>query len=271
MSCYGDKLPILSNKLVEMNIKNTKLASFFALAFGAVTLAATAAPVTIKDDINYKRALEQRQAKRSESSKPSKPSPLTEDDKLTMKAFNQHLLDTMPSPGLTVGKKAPDFTLVNAFGKPVSLYKELKKGPVILVFYRGAWCPFCNLHLHVLNKAKPLFAENNAQVIAVTPQQPNRSKEQIEKDGYPFEVLSDTTSQVMKDYQLYFELSPELVKIYEKLSLNLASYNGIGRNVLPVPGTFVIDKSGKIAAMQAQVDYKERMEPEDILKALEAL
>ena len=279
-------LIILKYKLVKMSIKMStpksdllfKTASFkrnikAVLLSTIVGLTAfsnlQAKPVTLKSDASYEQALEEMAAKNAK--KPRSPSKLTDKDQLTMKEFNQHLLDTMPAPGLAVGQKAPDFTLTNAFGKKVNLYSELKKGPVILVFYRGSWCPYCNLHLHVLNKAQPEFAKFDAQVIAVSPQMPDRSKEQIEKDGYPFEVLSDSQSDVMKDYQLFFELPQELVEVYKKFNLSLESYNGIGRNVLPVPGSFVIDKSGKVIAMQAQVDYKARMEPADILTALEKL
>lgn len=272
---------------IEMNIKkNTKMSTtkrqLTSVLSGALlskllsavlslslisSLSLQAKPVTLQDDASYEKALIDMEAKRANSG----PSKLTEKDEVTMKEFKAHLLKTMPAPGVAVGEKAPDFTLTNAFGKKVTLYQELKKGPVVLVFYRGSWCPYCNLHLHVLNKAQPKFAKFDAQVIAVTPQKPDRSKSQIEKDGYPFEVLSDTQSDVMKAYQLYFELNPEMVAVYEKFNLNLESYNGLGRNVLPVPGSFVIDKSGKVVAMQAQVDYKARMEPADILKALEQL
>ena len=220
------------------------------------------------NEISYSEAMKQMDAK---SEAADKPSILTESDKLTMKAFKAHLAKTMPNPGIAVGQQAPNFSLQNAFGKTVSLKDELKKGPVVLVFYRGSWCPYCNLHLHVLNKAQPQFDQYNAQLIAVTPQQPNRSAEQIKKDGYPFEVLSDSDSQVMKDYRLYFELSEDLLKVYSKFKLDLEGYNGKGRNVLPVPGSFVIDQSGKVVAMQAQTDYKARMEPADIIKALKAL
>ena len=232
------------------------------------SVAVVAAPVPMKDDISYQRARDARDAQMAQN---ANPSPLNQQDINTMAAFNQHLKDTMPEPGIRVGEQAPDFTLTNAFGKKVNLYQELKKGPVVLVFYRGSWCPYCNLHLYVLNKAKPQFDQYNAQIIAVTPQQPDRSKAQIEKDGYPFEVLSDTTSKVMKDYQLYFQLTPELLTVYKKFNLDIESYNGIGRTVLPVPGSFVIDQNGKVIAMQAQVDYKARMEPTDILAALAKL
>ena len=86
-----------------------------------------------------------------EKAKASK-SPFSEKDKAIMEKAGKSLASSLPDPGIKVGEKAPDFILKNAFGKEVNLKDELKKGPVVLVFYRGAWCPFCNIHLHVLQK-----------------------------------------------------------------------------------------------------------------------
>ncbi|MFT4928796.1 MAG: peroxiredoxin [Phenylobacterium sp.] len=216
----------------------------------------------------YQAAMDEMAAKWKKS---DKPSPLTDEDRATMKSFNAYLAKTMPNPGIQVGQKAPNFTLKNAFGHTITLADELKKGPVVLVFYRGSWCPYCNLHLHVLQKAKPEFEKYGAQIIAVTPQTPDRSAAQIKKDGYPFEVLSDSDSQVMKDYQLFFKLSDDLMAIYKKFDINLEAYNGQGRNVLPVPGGFVIDSSGTVVAMEAQTDYKSRIEPATIIAALKKI
>jgi peroxiredoxin len=199
------------------------------------------------------------------------PSPFTEADRAIMDKAARTLAANMPDPGIKVGMRAPDFTLKNALGKNVTLKDELKKGPVILVFYRGAWCPFCNLHLHTLEKSLPLFKEYNAQLITVTPQTPDKSAEQIKKDGYPFEVLSDTDSQVMKAYKLYYELPDDLIAVYKNHGLDIEAFNGKGRNVLPVPGSFVIDQQGRVRAMQAETDYKQRMEPARMIYALKAI
>ena len=103
-----------------------------------------------------------------------------QDQKIMQKA-EQDLEKRLPYPGILVGVKAPDFSLKDAFGKEVNLYEELKKGPVILVFYRGAWCPFCNMHLHVLQENLELFKKYAGQLITVTPQSPDKSVEQIKK------------------------------------------------------------------------------------------
>lgn len=193
-------------------------------------------------------------------------------DMAVMKKSAQDLAAAMPHPGLKVGAKAPDFHLKNAQGKMVSLHEALRQGPVVLVFYRGAWCPYCNLQLHALKESLPAFKQHGASLIAITPQTPDKSLEQVKKDGYPFEILSDLDDQVMKAYQLYWEIPPELNQVYQhSFGLDVAAFNGKGRHGLPVPGTFIIDQGGIVRAASADTDYKKRMEPADILAALKQL
>lgn len=202
----------------------------------------------------------------------SKPGMLSEADRDVMQRSADELAGNLPDPGLNVGERAPDFTLPNAYGKPVSLSAQLAKGPVVLAFYRGAWCPYCNLELKALQGALPHFERLGATLLAVTPQQPDKSLEQVKKDNYPFEILSDLDSTVMRDYRLYFTVPGELSDLYrDRFGLDLAAYNGPGRYELPVPGTFVIDTSGIVRAAFADTDYKQRMEPADIIAALQTL
>jgi len=195
----------------------------------------------------------------------------SEDDMHIMKQAGEKLDITMPDPGLKVGERAPDFTLPDAFGKPVNLAEQLQKGPVVLVFYRGAWCPFCNLHLHALSNSQTYFKKYNAQLIAITPQKPDKSLEQVKKDKYEFKVLSDLDDSVMRAYKLLYSLNAELVDVYKKHGLDVEAYNGEGRVTLPIPATYVIDRKGIIRAVHADTDYKKRMEPADIIDALSRL
>ena len=212
---------------------------------------------------SYKQSLDQY----VEASSKEK-SPFSSSDMAVMENAGKDLASSMPAPGIKVGEKAPDFVLNNALGQAVSLKDKLKEGPVVLVFYRGAWCPFCNMHLHVLQQSLPEFKKYGAQLITITPQTPDKSIAQFKQKGYPFEVLSDLDSKVMKDYQLYFELPAELVDVYKKHGLDIEAFNGKGRNVLPVPGSFVIDTNGIVRAMHADTDYKKRMEPSAIIDTL---
>ena len=178
----------------------------------------------------------------------------------------------MPNPGLKVGAKAPDFSLKNPNGKVVKLSALLKKGPVILTFYRGAWCPYCNLQMHQLKESQAQFKKYGASIVAITPQTPDKSVDQFKKDGYPFEVLSDLDYAVIKSYNLYWEVPAELDAAYKHaFGLDVAAFNGKGRLGLPIPGTLVIDKTGVIRAAFAENDYKKRMEPADILAILQQL
>jgi peroxiredoxin len=215
---------------------------------------------------SYQQSLEKQQAEKAKQ-----PSPFSEEDLAIMKRTGEALASRLPDPGIKVGERAPDFTLLNAYGNKVSLSDNLKEGPVVLVFYRGAWCPFCNMHLHILQQSVPLFEKYGARLITITPQTPDKSVEQIEKNALPFEVLSDLDSSVMKAYHLYFELDDELVKVYRKHGLDIEAFNGAGRNVLPVPGTFVIGSDGVVTAMHADLDYTQRMEPQAIIEALQKL
>ena len=208
---------------------------------------------------------------KTQQKKNKKGGGISKGDMAIMKKSAEDLAKSMPSPGLKVGEVAPDFTLKNAFGKKIKLSSALKNGPVILSFYRGAWCPYCNLQLRTLHKSMPYFKKHGAQLILVTPQTPDKSREQIKKDKYPFEVLSDLDSKVMKQYKLFYKLDAELVRVYKKLGLDIESFNGKGRNVLPVPGTYIIDKKSIIRAVHADLDYKERMEPQAIIDALKKL
>jgi len=177
----------------------------------------------------------------------------------------------LPDPGLKVGEKAPDFNLPDAFGRKVKLSVLLKQGPVVLVFYRGAWCPFCNLHLHTLNKSLSEIERLGGQLVTVTPQRPDMSAAQIKKSNYSFRVLSDLDNSTMKAYRLFYKMDADLIELYKKHGLDVAIFNGPGRYVLPVPGSFVINQKGIIVARHATTDYTQRMEPAAIIKALEDL
>jgi peroxiredoxin len=197
---------------------------------------------------------------------------LSEEDRALLMRGLDEIEARMPDPGLRPGDIAPDFALRNAGGKRVRLYDLLSQGPVVLTFYRGIWCPYCNLQLRALTETLPLIESYGAQLVAVTPQKPDFSVQQAENDRYPFQILSDLESSVMKSYRLYYELPEELKELYiRRYHFDLAEYNGKGRYVLPVPGTFIIDMDRRISAAFAKADYTQRMEPADILGILHVL
>jgi len=174
--------------------------------------------------------------------------------------------------GLAVGDRAPAFTLPDATGKQVSLADRLDVGPVVLQFYRGDWCPYCNLHLRALQTALPGIRKRGASLVAISPQSPDHSLSLIEKAELEFDVLSDVDQHVIRDYRLQFTLPADLQGVYRDVfELDLRFQNADGSWNLPVPATFVISADGTIVTSEVEVDYRARIEPSVILESLEKL
>jgi peroxiredoxin len=173
---------------------------------------------------------------------------------------------------LDEGDEAPDFELPDALGRLVRLSERLSQGFVVLTFYRGEWCPFCNLQVRALQAALPTLEAHGASLLAVTPQMPDRSAAFAERERLTFDVLSDVKQTVIAAYGLQFEVTGDLKDLYQnELQTDVAAYNGNGSWFLPVPATFVIDTSGIIRAACVESDYCKRMEPADILAAVAQL
>lgn len=172
---------------------------------------------------------------------------------------------------LKAGDRAPPLTLPHSTGGVMSLAGAIKDGPVVLSFYRGGWCPYCNLELRALQKALPDFTALGASLIAVSPQTPDQSPSTAEKNDLAFAVLSDTGSSTAKAYGIAFDLAEELRPIYTKFGQALPDRNGDDSWVLPLPATYVIDRDGIIAFAYVDVDYRNRLEPATITATFAAL
>ena len=168
--------------------------------------------------------------------------------------------------GLKVGEKAPDFTLSNATGKPVSLSELLQKGLVVIKFYRGEWCPICNLDLRAVQQRLPEIEAFGASFLAISPQKPDDALTAKEKNELDYEVLSDPDQKVIQAYNLQFDPGEDY---HNRRDLTLL--NGDGLKTLPVPATFIIDTDQLIKAAHVEANYTERMGVEEILDALQAL
>ncbi len=184
--------------------------------------------------------------------------------------------DTLAATGLAnkalkVGDTAPDFALPNAVGNTVRLSELLQQAPVVINFYRGEWCPYCNLELRAFQQLLPDFTAANAQLVAISPELPNHSLSVTEKHELEFAVLSDVGNTVAKDYGLVFTLDPSLRPIYEKFGIDINGSNGDESYELPMPATYVIDRDGTIRFAFADADYTKRAEPEAVLSAVRAL
>lgn len=168
---------------------------------------------------------------------------------------------------LQVGDTAPDFTLPDASGTNVQLYDLLKNGPVVLVWYRGGWCPYCNIHLHHLQEALPDFKEAGATLVAISPELPDNSISTKEKNNLDYYVLSDVHNKVGKQYNVVYTLPDFIAERYNE-AFELIKYNGDESNQLPLSATYVIAPDGSITYAFLDADYRNRAEPMDLLAAL---
>lgn len=171
----------------------------------------------------------------------------------------------------TVGAKAPGFSLPSATGPTVTLDGLLAKGPVVLTFYRGAWCPYCNIAMRSLQQHHDAIAARGARLVAVSPQIPDESLSLAEKHALTFDVLSDIGSDTAKQYGLAFDLPDNVAAVYESLGFDLQRVNAGHSRTLPLPATYVIDRHGTISWKFVDTDYTKRAEPADILAALDSL
>lgn len=171
---------------------------------------------------------------------------------------------------IKVGDQAPEFELNNSNGDKVSLSDYLQKGMVVLTWYRGGWCPYCNLTLKALQNLLPDFKANGANLLTLTPELPDNSLSTTEKNALEFEVLTDLNLEVAKNYNLVFKLGKEVSDLYKK-HFDLVVYNGNGSDELPLAATYIIDQQGIVQYAFASPDYRERAEPSEVLEALKKI
>ncbi|GEC08956.1 peroxiredoxin [Streptomyces spinoverrucosus] len=189
-----------------------------------------------------------------------------------MRRAGQELADSgQADRALTVGARAPHFTLPTATGQTLALDDLLADGPVVLTFYRGAWCPYCNIALRALQQHHDAITARGARLVAVSPQIPDESLSLTEKHDLAFDVLSDIGSDTAKQYGLAFDLPDDLAAVYDKLGFDLQRVNDGHPRTLPLPATYVIDREGLIRWAFVDTDYTTRAEPADILAALDSL
>lgn len=170
---------------------------------------------------------------------------------------------------LKTGDTAPVFELPTADGERVELRSLLQQGPVVLSFYRGGWCPYCNLELRALQQVLPQIQASGANLVAVSPETPDNSLTTTEKNELSFPVLSDVGNKVAQEFGLVFTLPETLRPLYAEWGIDLPAYNGDDRFELPVPATYVIAPDGRIVLAFANADYTQRLDPEAILAALQ--
>ena len=167
------------------------------------------------------------------------------------------------------GDKAPDFTLSNATGASINLFNQLRQNKIVLVFYRGTWCPYCNLALAQYQSILPMIKENGANLIAVSAQTPDESLSIKEKNELDFEVLSDNGNLVARLYTTVFKNGDAPVEEMNKLGFDFDSFYGNDSKEIPVPAVFIIEKDGEISFAKTEGgDYRNRTESLEIITKL---
>ena len=148
--------------------------------------------------------------------------------------------------GLTVGEKAPDFKAKDQNGKTITLQTTLKRGKVVVLFYRGFWCPNCSRAVQNLQDSLQLLTDKNVSVIAISPEGVDGVTKTVSKSKATFSVLSDDGLKISKAYKVAFKVTADMDSIHKKYNIDVVGNNGENGNYLPHPAAFIIDKEGKI-------------------------
>ena len=188
-------------------------------------------------------------------------------DKATAELVASGLVDQVAK----VGHRAPDFALPDALGHVVSLAERLGRGPVVLSFYRGIWCPFCNLELRALQQALPEIAALGATLIAVSGMTADMSLSTTQRLDLGYDVLTDAGLSVASSYGLVWTLPGYLQDDYARRGHPIEKFNGPGEPMLPIPATFVVNTDAIIRFAYANPNYMYRADPADVIRALRDL
>lgn len=171
--------------------------------------------------------------------------------------------------GLNVNDKAPEFTAMDQNGKSISLKNELKNGAVILVFYRGQWCPYCNRQLKQLEDSLGQIKAKGGTVLTITPEKQENITKTVAKTKASYSILHDEGLQIMKSYDVAFKVDDKTIEAYKKYGINFSEANGESNGAnLPVPAVYVINKEGKIVYKYFNTDYSKRSSVKEILTYL---
>ena len=173
------------------------------------------------------------------------------------------------SQALKVGDSAPDFMLPDAMRRSISLGTLRQSGPVVVTFYRGQWCPYCDLQLRAYQEALPRIRALGGTLVAISPQTSDGTLSTVEKKKLEFYVLSDAGNKVARSWGLVWKVGTNLDALLKASGVDLANSNGDTSNELPVPATFVVEPSGRIAFAHVDPNWAVRLEPAALVSALE--
>jgi len=191
-------------------------------------------------------------------------------------AVGEHAAEELFTTGieehiLPVGAQAPEFELLNFTGKPIKLSDLLSFGPVVLKFFRGRWCPYCTTELEAWSRLYDALRAKGALLAAISPQSPRQNDFLVQQHVLPFPVLSDPGCRLAAQFGLSWELPEPLREQYRSILVNLPYINEDESWRLPLPATYVVDVTGRIAFAEAHADFRVRPEPAEVLAALDTL
>ena len=167
------------------------------------------------------------------------------------------------------GDLAPDVTLPDASGMPVALSGLWQDGPLVVIFYRGGWCSYCNLQLRAWQRHAQRLQELGVAMVAISPQTPDRSQDTADANALAFTVLSDSGLEAANGFGIAYTLPPELVDLYASMGTDIPVLNGNDQWVLPIPATYLIDRTGRIRFAHVETDYRERLDPQGVIAIVE--
>lgn len=197
---------------------------------------------------------------------------LPEEQQQTIMAAGQRLAESdVASDATVVGDIAADFSLFDTHGRQFQLSEERMHGPIVLSFYRGGWCPFCDLELKALAEREPDIRNLGARLVAVSPELHEQNKAANGDLNLPFPLLLDEGNKVAREYGLVMQVDEAMRPLYLQWGFDLPTFNGDDSWELPLPGTFIIDTIGTVRGAFVNKDYTQRMEPSAIISALEAI
>ena len=180
-------------------------------------------------------------------------------------------VDDAAKNALNVGAKAPEFSLKDSTGKLVSSKEMLKQGPMVLTFYRGSWCPFCNTYLRKLGQRMPDIKAAGGNLVAISVEDPDASMAVAKKNEVLFPVLSDPALSTARKFGIVYQMAPETDERYKKNGLDVAKHNAMEKPELPLAATYIINKKGVITYAFIETDYKKRAEPDVIIENLKKM
>jgi peroxiredoxin len=192
--------------------------------------------------------------------------------KQTLNSANSDFLAAFQSQStIKVGDKLPSFALSDALGKEVRSDELLKKGPLLITFYRGSWCPFCNLALHSLQANLEKYQATGVTLVAISPELPDTSLSTTEKNELKFPVLSDVGNKFAKELGIIFSMPDSMRPIFKQFGHDLLTRNGDDSFEVPVPATLLVDGTGIVRNTYINPRYWERVEPATVLEWIDEL